>query len=235
MSDTPINICATHGRGTYPFVETELLSIPDIKILDSIEGKIFFQMSSGCLDLLTSLKTVERVFLSVLFHKVSKKLTSTDVLSLAKESLLANRHLFLSYEFNSIISRAKAGDDQHLQAIKRVCHEIKFRVNCKLTGEWKLSKSAAKKLREDLDELISSAVKSVRRQFTLDSMEPDFEVVCHVTNSAVSIGVPISKRPLSVRSYVQVVGLRSTICSMMLQACLPRKDFTFVLGKIKIS
>ena len=53
----------------------------------------------------------------------------------------------------------------------------------------------------------------------MDSNEPDFEIILHLTDAALSMGIPISSRPLSNRTYIQHMGLRSTICSMMLQAC----------------
>lgn len=229
-TNNQINIFVTHGRGTYKFVETELLKA-NVRILDSIEGKTYFSMSNSLsiIDTLLSLKTVERVLFSILFHKIiGTKPTEESLYQIVKEAFSFNKHLFVSPEFNSIIQTTTNQEQQH-QA-KRKSHEIKFRVNCKLTGEWKANKTAARALKEHLDQLIARTVKTINARFELDLLEPHFEVICHVTNDAISIGVPISKKPLSVRSYVQHVGLRSTICSMMLQACLPLENYTFILG-----
>lgn len=229
---TTINIFATHGRGTYKFVETELLKA-NATILDSIEGKTYFSISNSLsfIDTLLSLKTVERVLLSILFHKINgTKPTKENIFQKVKEAFSFNKHLFVSPEFNSIIQTTTTDQEKQQHHPKRKSHEIKFRVNCKLTGEWKANKTAARVLKEHLDQLIVRTVKSINGRFELDLLEPHFEVICHVTNDAISIGVPISKRPLSVRSYVQHVGLRSTICSIMLQACLPMENYTFILG-----
>jgi len=219
---------ATYGRGTLSFVENELKSINSLEIKESdIEGKILFSTSLSVSSLYLLLKTVERVCLSILFHKVpnNSEIQRNQVLSLVETSI--NSKLFNSQNFIQILKKTPKTQPES----KKVSREIKFRVNCKLTGKWKIAEKSTD-LRSELKNIIIKKVCSFNQRFEFDEDEADFEVICHLTDKLVCVGVPISKITLSNRSYIRHVGLRSTICSMMLQAAFQDIDsnFTFILG-----
>lgn len=52
----------------------------------------------------------------------------------------------------------------------------------------------------------------------VDLRTPDFWLTCHLSDLCLAIGLPITKQPLSSRSYLKHVGLRATICSAMIQS-----------------
>lgn len=227
------NYFITHGRGTFKFVETELITYHDytdpltgknisLNILDSIEGKMFFATNAP-VHLLHSFKTVERVCLSILFKKFENLPNQQEIIELVKQAFESNQNLFSSPQFNSILDSPSESE-----ARKKITKEINFRVNCKLTGSWKLLPKFG--IKKDLIELINRSVKSVNGHFEPNQENNDFEVICHLTDLALSIGMPISLKPLSNRSYIQHVGLRSTICSIMLQMADATREFTFILG-----
>ncbi len=223
---------ATHGRGTLAFVQNDLKSIQSVEILDSsIEGKILFSTYLPVSTICSSLKTVERVFLSILFHKLQDnvQIQRHEVLSLVETSFSPS--LFNSQEFSQIFSKPHRTEME----TKKFSPVIKFRVNCKLTGRWKASDKSGQ-FRAHLKDQIINWISSFNPRFQLDEDEPDFEVICHLTDRALSAGVPISKKPLSNRSYIHHVGLRATICSMMLQTAFldTSAEFTFILGRLFI-
>ena len=212
---------ATHGRGTLQFVRSELLSFSNITILDSIEGKISFRADLSLKEL-KSLRTVERVFVCFLFEK-DVQMSFDKILSSIEGSLKEKRAFFTSKLFKEIFKN----DSEIEPFVKKMCLSTKFRINCKLTGKWKLSSSFLTK--KTIEDLIIRTVKSFGFNYEIDPDEPDFEIICHLTNAALTLGIPIANKPLSNRDYIKIVGLRSTICSMMLQHCLNR-PLTFILG-----
>lgn len=81
-----------------------------------------------------------------------------------------------------------------------------------------------------LVEELSERVKKANSNMDVDLNEPDFSVVCHLSNSCLAVGLPISRHPLSTRPYLRHVGLRATICSAMLQiADVANIQTTFII------
>jgi 23S rRNA G2445 N2-methylase RlmL len=210
MSSTFTKYFITHGRGLNVFVEKELLKFnnhnhnPKVKIdnENSIEGKILFSTNVSIGNLYT-LKTVERAFLNVLFLKLTGTEKLVELFASLNESL--REDLFLSREFSYILNQK---NELNHSSIKKKTNEKKYRINCKLTGKWKHEKN---NLKEKIINIISEKLKLIDSHFQIDLENPDFEIICHLTDVALSCGVPISKKPLSNREYIQYVGLRSTI------------------------
>ena len=209
---------ATHGRGTFEFVKQELLLLnshsDSIQIKEGIEGKILFNTDLA-IETFFSLKTVERVFLSLLFLKFdATPLEPHEVQDMVEEAFKSKSSIFLSSCFATILNKPLCNQS----ASKKLSIEKKFRVNCKFTGKWNFNKKLFD-FKQTLIDSIIKYIKSIDSHFEIDSNGPDFEIILHLTDAALSMGIPISSKPLSNRTYIQHVGLRSTICSMMLQAC----------------
>ena len=214
---------ATHGRGVFEFVQNEFASLDSIEIKTYVEGKVHFQ-SNLSIEKLLQLKTVERVFLSLLFEKIETIVIEKDVIFKTLKTSLNK----INFERIKIFLKNKTyeqTDSENETPSKRISCAKKFRINCKLTGKWKKIKN----YREEIVEFILNEVKLNEPRFEIDSDEPDFELICHLSETCLVIGVPISKEPLSKRSYIKHVGLRSTICAIMLQLSKTNHDTAFVL------
>jgi 23S rRNA G2445 N2-methylase RlmL len=205
------NYFVTHGRGIDSFVLNEFKQLDKLELVDSVEGKIFFKTEANLAQLLR-LKTVERLFLDILHIKFGDIGPNENYLISSineKFNLDINSNLF-----KEIIQNLSSKHDEFTEnEAKKFCKPLKFRVNCKLTGKWRKNE----KFRSCLIELISQSVKSVNSHFEIDLKEPNFEIACHLSELCLAIGLPVSKSPISSRSYIKNVGLRSTICAVMLQ------------------
>lgn len=206
-----MNYFVTHGRGIDSFVLNEFKLVKNLELVDSVEGKIFFKSDASLAELI-GLKTVERLFLDILHIKFVDIAPNENFIS-----------TFISEKFNldidsdlfkQAIQNLNAKDDfVEDNEAKKQCKPLKFRVNCKLTGKWRKNEVFKSKLID----IISQKVKSLNPRFEIDLKEPNFEIACHLSELCLAIGLPVSKCPISNRSYIKNVGLRSTICAAMLQ------------------
>lgn len=196
----------THGRGTQQFVISELKDLieSDSFLDDSVEGKIVFSTKLP-IDHLIRLKTIERLFLCLHFVNFSDRRddSKSDPHQLIEQSIQTiDRDLFESIEFKSLLNDPK-----------RACPSRRFRCNCKLTGSFRKSKW----IRKDLSDKLTAKLKQVDARCESDANDPDFELIFHLTDACLAFGVQLTREPLSRRSYIRHVGLRSTICSAMLR------------------
>ena len=142
-----IKYFATHGRGIDEFIRKELINLNNnseavvTRIESYVEGKICFESILKPNDLLRKLKTVERLFISILFMKFddSSKYNSPDELL----------YLISFVDFNQkLIYIDMNEEDLFLKEKKPRSSLIKYRINCKLTGKWR--ESNRKLVREKL-------------------------------------------------------------------------------------
>nr|CAD7443764.1 unnamed protein product [Timema bartmani] len=66
------------------------------------------------------------------------------------------------------------------------------------------------------ERLILNRLKSLN--WKVELREPDIEVYVHANNEHLTIGFPITRKPLSQRCYIKHIMLRSTICHAMLMS-----------------
>jgi 23S rRNA G2445 N2-methylase RlmL len=222
---------ATYGRGCLDFVKNELIILEKhfntkIEILnDKLEGKILFK-TNLIIEKLIYLKTIERLFLSKLFLMTNQQ----------KVNLLIENELDFGQDLkdqlekcNIIVESCSPNEPES----KRTTQSIKYRINVKLTGIWRKND----KLRSNLIDTISNKINCYN-YFEVDLKEPNFEIICHLSEISLAIGIPVTKNPLSVRNYIKNDGLRSTICSNMvqtalfdeiMQTCIDEENITFIL------
>ena len=220
----------THGRGLQSFVlhELELLNKNDTvcEMVDSIEGKILFRTNVTLPKLLILLKIVERLFLKIIFVKFNSQDNDKPQADTKYAENLVEKSFHLntnSILFNQILDNLQGNTKEETSSneksesdSKKICKSIKFRVNLKTTGKWKLMEKN-QKLKESLIQLITNKILHSNSHFDIDLKEPHFEIACHLSDTCLACGLAVSKRSLSLRSKIKHVGLRSTICSSMLQ------------------
>lgn len=211
---------ATYGRGCLNFVKNELIILQkhfnsQIEILnDKLEGKILFK-TNLTIEKLIHLKTIERLFLNKLFLITNDK----NVTDLIENDLDFGQDLKQQLEYYKIIEPSSQNEPES----KRTTQSIKYRINIKLTGAWRKNDD----LRSNLIDIISNKINRFN-YFEVDLKEPNFEIICHLSEISLAIGIALTKKPLSVRNYIKHDGLRSTVCSDMVQSAL----FDEILGDI---
>lgn len=214
----------TYGRGLKQFVLNEL----DKRVLDEdkrlfmieseIEGKLVFKTDLE-LDRLVRLRTVERLFVLNLFKKdVSDRQVVFDTIQ--------SELKFDGVDDDSFTTLLDNWNRHNSAQVKKQCGSIKYRVDCKLTGKWR---SKSTELRGELVQKISNRIDSTSPRFQVDLVEPDFIITCHLTDTCLIVGLPVTPNTLSLRDYLTHVGLRSTICSSMIQLVSPHIQNQLVL------
>lgn len=126
------NYFLTYGRGLEPIVVKELESLVDIdgqyelKIEPyEIEGKIIFSTNVP-ISRLICLKTVERIFKSVVFKKFDDKNNDENlVINYIDEKFDFDFKSYIPFEVES---------ESHSNEAKRQCKVLKFRIDCRMTG-----------------------------------------------------------------------------------------------------
>lgn len=204
----------TYGRGAFNFMLNELKSVfkQDLKltVLEEItEGKYSFQLTNPEYHSLINLKTIERIFLSILFHKFNDQEVNSEqtIFDLIKHSIKCSNLI------NNEIFQLITNSTNKLSTQKRISLPIKFRVNCKLRGKFKKENILLKKIVK----LICDELKLINLKFELDEQSAQFEIICHLNDKSLIMGIPLTPQPLSKRDYIHHLGLRSTTCAMMLQ------------------
>ena len=185
-------VTAGYGLDHYAVKEINLLS--DTEITEVITGKVFFTSLGDPAELL-SLKTVERLFVQVLHVKIDSNVEINAIENwiqdqIAGENILWTNILDTFKKFVNI--------DPHSQ--------IKFRVNSRLTGKFR---------KPELYLKVSNIVgKIFSNHFDVLSelYQPDLEIFFHLNESYLTVGLPLTKRPLSDRSYLKHIAVRSTVC-----------------------
>jgi 23S rRNA G2445 N2-methylase RlmL len=204
------NYFATHGRGIDEFVRNELIklnnNIETTNIKNYVEGKINFESTLKPNELIFKLKTIERLFFCVFFKKFDESDKNNDI-----DKLLS----YISFRnFDQYCVLINKNDEDYLAKKKPRLASIKYRINCKLTGNWR--KNDRQIVKEKLNKKFEDEYFG-SKNFEINDTEPDIELILHITNDCIACGVQLNKESLAVRPYIKHVGLRSTICAIMLQ------------------
>ena len=92
---------------------------------------------------------------------------------------------------------------------------LKYRINCKLTGKWRQFDRYV--IKEKLKKKLENENVNSEFNYEIDEIEPNIEVILHITNDCIACGIQLHRNSLALRSYIKHIGLRSTICAVMLQ------------------
>lgn len=183
-----IKYFATHGRGIDEFIRKELFNLNGTRLGSYVEGKISFESIHKPKELKEKLKTIERLFLSILFLKHddnSCKYNSIDD--------LINLVSFKNFDENLLyvdLTEEISGDRDEDEEIPKSVKEskkprlsfIKYRINCKLTGEWR--QNDRKIVRQKLQNKFESEYLNSSR-CEIDEINPHFEIILHITNDCI--------------------------------------------------
>lgn len=211
----PYEYVATYGRGCLEFVKEELSQLNIEIINDKVEGKIHFKTTLRPYLLRKKLKIVERVFLSVYFNTQISDLNEKELFKIILP-------ISLEKEIPELLNELEEHD---LLDVKRLKTTTTYRLNFKFRGKWKKN---FRKIESPLRKHFID--KLTIKTYEIDLNDPNIEIVLHLNDECLMIGLPISKQPLSKRSYIKHIGLRSTICSIMLKlASLESNDNQFKL------
>lgn len=205
----------THGRGLCHFAKTEIENLINeinekdekfsLKICDYIEGKLSFE-TNVILHQLLNLTTIERLFYQIIFKKFEKIPLEMEVLQIIEELFKIS-----SKEKTFIQTLVEPICIESLENTKKIRKTITFRIDSKLTGKWKYNL----KFKKNLNELMSKILQN--SCFDQNLTDPDFVLSCHLSQVSLIIGIPVSKFTISNREKIKNIGLRSTICSALIQ------------------
>lgn len=198
----------TVGFGLDYFAIKELQALPSITLQETLVGKVFFR-NEGSSDSLLVLKTVERLFVKVVHVEVEPNiLGSLDDWLTCKLSSTNNFFSDCLLTWKEIVN-------------KNCDCPVKFRINSRLSGHFRKASNFQR---------VSSLVGSIFMQYfdvscVIDVREPDLEIFLHLNDNFLTVGLQVTKKPLSYRSYLNHIAVRSTVCVAMCMAVdLSSKD-----------
>ncbi|XP_052701376.1 THUMP domain-containing protein 2-like [Crassostrea angulata] len=214
----------TAGRGTEIFAHKEISDEIDNNP-DSVshsEGRVYFHSNLTHIDQILRLKTVERAFALVL-HKDSTEYKDLDRAALLQyiRTNILSKDAWEDGELTEIIHYLKTHLNKKLQGgVTHVDEEgppakkfkpnvgdgkISFRVSCKssgICGRKVSSQLLAKQIGIKLSQLM---------KWKVNFKDPDIEICIQLSDSHVTVGIPLTRIPLSKRQYVKFHGLRGPV------------------------
>ncbi len=189
----------TVGFGLDYFAVKELEALASVTVQQTLVGKVFFHVESNSTPLL-ALKTVERLFVKVIHDKVEAGIDSLEDWLTSK---LTNKKIHFSellLTWREITNKTEANSP------------IKFRINSRLSGAFRKAANFQR---------VSTLAGSIFTQdpnWVIDLHQPDLEVFLHLNDSFLTVGLQITKKPLSDRDYLSHIAVRSTVCCAMCMA-----------------
>lgn len=238
-----MNLFCTCGRGTELFavVEISRLLRDSLDMVSFRDGKVFFSVATGthfdsAVRCLLNLKSVERIFVSVLSQSdmkltsrkqaISKLKTELQQIDSSKwESCLKLWNILRADdEKKQTFSASKNDNDDIGQDValdipsdesalkcsrKRQHGEMTFRVSAKCSGELRFWFDS-----QTLSRLVGCEIARING-WTPELRRPKLEIYVQLNRDGLTIGLPCTKNSLSIRPYMQKPGLRTTICSIM--------------------
>ncbi|KAH3846014.1 hypothetical protein DPMN_088310 [Dreissena polymorpha] len=217
----------TTGRGTECFLKKELKTKYDDVAVQETDGKVFFHgnvTGEDALQQLLSLKSAERIFVDILHVPVGQLdkrglltllHTSVSDMKAWQEGLDTLEHLGLlkvSPVFGQNEGDSHSLDNECPPKKRKTGSHVSgasFRVSCKLSGKPRL-KLDLKRTSSQMAVLISRLLG-----WRADPRNPQFEVNIHLNDSSLTVGMPLTEKPLSQRSYIKHCGLRTTVAWIM--------------------
>ncbi|XP_062602954.1 THUMP domain-containing protein 2-like [Saccostrea cucullata] len=215
----------TAGRGTEIFACQEVRKEFNLcsDLVPKSEGKVYFQGNVNQIERILQLKTVERAFALVL-HVDSNKYKDLDratFLNNLRTDIL-NEDSWKNEDLKSVIEYLKSRHGGILQRegipeggegppSKKIKQERKlsFRVSCKCSGV--LGRKVTAQL---LAKQIGIKLSQLMR-WNVNFKDPDIEICIQVNDVHVSVGIPLTRVPLSKRDYVKCHGLRGPVTWIM--------------------
>ena len=182
----------TVGFGLEHFAARELELLSNLVVQETLIGKVFFTKATDPAPLL-SLKTIERLFVKVIHSKVDADIDDVD--NWLDVQLTAETVKWSDY----LEAWRKAADCQ-------VVGQLKFRVNSKLSGRFRKLCNYQK-----VSALVSSYLID-NLNLLVDLHQPNLEVILHLNDNCLSVGLQVSAKPLSQRCYLRHIAVRSTVC-----------------------
>ena len=206
----PFYFC-TVGFGLDSFAVQELLTLSEVQIEQVLVGKVFFLKDNHPEELL-KLKTCERLFVKVIHCEVDADITSIED--------------WLTNKFNSCDSLP-----EKINTWKRIatccqlvvddCQQIKFRVNSRLSGKFRHATHFRLVSTHVANLLIRTSTKV---NLVVDLQDPHLEVFLHLNDNFLTVGLQVTKRPLSDRVYLRHIAVRSTVCCALCLAVDLKKE-----------
>ena len=189
----------TAGYGLEHFTEKELIALPGVTVERVLIGKVFFSCAADPNRLLR-LKTIERLFVKVLHVAVTPEVEKflVDWLRIQiKAESVKWKESFDSWK------RFTASENEDLE---------KFRVNSRLSGKFRKICNY---------QIVSSLVAGFITEtfgYQVNLNQPNLEVFVHWNDDFLTIGLPVTVKPLSQRSYLKHIAVRSTVCCALCMA-----------------
>ena len=197
----------TVGFGLDYFAIKELQALPTTTLQQTLVGKVFFQ-NEGRSDLLLALKTVERLFVKVVHEQIEPIIEGTlgDWLT-CKLSGKSNSFSACLCTWREITNKTQDSP-------------VKFRINSRLSGYFRKASNF-----QHVSSVVGNIFKQNLDSFVTDVKEPDLEIFLHLNDNFLTVGLQVTKKPLSDRSYMNHIAVRSTVCVAMCMAVdLSSKD-----------
>ena len=188
----------TVGFGIENFAVRELKTLSGITINEVLVGKVFCFKSERPVEL-KSLKTVERLFVKVFHSKVDSDFDCIeDWLCSVLQKCVNWSQSLLSWKYITEWSSEK---------------EPKFRVNTRLSGKYRHPERYRK-----VSTLVGDVFVGSCNSLTVDLSCADLDVFVHLNDEFLTVGLQVNKKPLSERSYLRHITVRSTVCCAMCMA-----------------
>ena len=184
----------TVGYGLDQFAVREISNFPDVCVTEVITGKVFFSKGNISTELL-SLKTIERLFVQVLHIKVDSRVTIDSAINWIEEEIKSKNISWID-----ILETWKHLTNHCFQI------QLKFRVNARLTGKFR---------KVELYPKVSASIGTIVIQnfgAVSELSQPDLEIFVHLSEAYLTIGLPVTRRPISDRIYLKHIAVRSTVC-----------------------
>ncbi|KAK3712980.1 hypothetical protein RRG08_054776, partial [Elysia crispata] len=102
-----------------------------------------------------------------------------------------------------------SGESEKPKEYKSFEKAFTFRMSIKCSGKLR-KKMDLKRLSRDIGWRVEQA-----SGWTVQLRQPDLEVCVHISDDHVTVGVPLTREPLSKRNYIQELGLRAPIAWIM--------------------
>ncbi|XP_062574007.1 THUMP domain-containing protein 2-like [Saccostrea cucullata] len=215
----------TAGRGTEIFACQEVCKEFNLcnDLVPKSEGRVYFEGNVNQVEKILQLKTVERAFALVL-HVDSNKYKELDratFLNNLRTDIL-NEDSWKNGDLRSVIEYLKSRQSSTLQReaipvngegppCKKIKQERKlsFRVSCRCSGV--LGRKVTAQL---LAKQIGIKLSQLMR-WNVNFKDPEIEICIQVNDVHVSVGIPLTRVPLSKRDYVKCHGLRGPVTWIM--------------------
>eukprot|EP00118_Oscarella_pearsei_P013321 m.105602 g.105602 ORF g.105602 m.105602 type:complete len:380 (+) comp37230_c0_seq20:111-1250(+) len=204
----------TAGNGMEAFLRDDIIERISGSDVEMVQGKVYFSTASSR-ERLLNIKAAERLFAFVLKDKYEGSFEDLiDACFLSNEVWMEAFHTWKSMQMNadgqkesgcvSASKRTKTGSGME-EGSSEASQCFSFRVSCKCAGR------RGRKISPQVFGSRLGVAMTKKFGWKSDLRNPSFEVSVHLNDDGLVIGIPVTKIPLSNRSYLKTAsGLRST-------------------------